>query len=75
VAWSAIAAPVGEKGDGQGMDEAQMREVWLYWDMAPLMRYMKSDVVASRDGKSEVGIRSLFPGRYGKFLSESKLTA
>jgi hypothetical protein len=53
-----------------------MREVWLYWDMAPLMRHMKSEAVALRDGEScgrEVGIRSLFPAKCGKFVSKSKL--
>jgi hypothetical protein len=40
------------------------------------MRHIKSDAVALRDGEfcgREVGIRSLFPGKYGKFVSKSKL--
>jgi hypothetical protein len=57
MAWSAIVGPAAE-GEGQGTGGLQMKEVWLYWDTGPLMKFMKGDAVAFRmqnpaDGKVE----------------------
>jgi hypothetical protein len=45
MAWSAIIGPAEQ---GQGTGGLQMKEVWLYWDTGPLMKFMKGDAVAFR---------------------------
>lgn len=42
MAWNTIIGPA------EGTGGLNVKEVWLYWDTGPLVKFMKEDVVAFR---------------------------